>query len=129
MPELQDHIRVDKLLWCVRLFKTRGMAATACKGGKVKIDGHTIKPSKELRAGDVFTLQSGIISRIFKVDTIPQSRVGAKLANAFVTDLTPAEEYEMQKAHAEFSKQLRPKGLGRPTKKERRKIDGLSADI
>ncbi|MDD3876836.1 MAG: RNA-binding S4 domain-containing protein [Bacteroidales bacterium] len=128
MNPSSEHIRIDKFLWAVRIFKTRSLAVSACKGGKVKLNGNALKPSKEVSIGDVFTVQSGIITRILKIIDITQNRIGPKLVELYIQDLTPSEEYELQKIHSEFNKKMRPKGLGRPTKKERRKIDEWSIE-
>lgn len=115
--------RIDKWLWAVRLFKTRSMASNACKGGKIKLNGQAVKPAKEIKADDIITVQSGIITKTVKVIDIPKSRVGAKLVVHYLSDLTPDEEYEKLKMQQKENKGLRQKGLGRPTKKERREID------
>ncbi len=116
-------VRIDKWLWSLRLFKTRGLASAACKGGKVKLNGAAPKPSKEIKHGDLVNIHTGITTKTFKVIGFPKSRVGAKLVANYMEDLTPVEEYEKLKIQKLENKNLRPKGMGRPTKKERREID------
>ena len=113
--------RIDKWLWAVRAFKTRSQATDACRAAKVKVDDQVIKPSREVRPGMVVTVQYGPITRRLKVLETIQKRVGAKLVPQFMEDLTPEEEYQK----LELIKQQplsRPRGSGRPTKKERRDI-------
>lgn len=116
-------MRVDKFLWCVRFFKTRSIATNICKQGKVKLGGENQKPSKEIFPGDKLTIRKNQINYEIEVLDIPPSRVGAKLVNLYINDLTPKEAFE--KLHLlKYSKDYyRKKGAGRPTKKDRRDID------
>lgn len=116
-------VRIDKWLWAVRLFKTRTEAADACKGGKVKVNNEAVKPSREVKIGEVITVQQGIIKRTVKVKELLEKRVGAKLVNDYMEDMTPQDEYE--KLRLQKSMQALPghEGKGRPTKKDRRRID------
>ncbi len=113
--------RIDKWLWCVRLFKTRSQATEACRAGKVKIDGQAVKPSREVLAGQLILIQTGIITRSIKVLDHPKSRVGAALVPIYMQDLTPEEEL-MKPTLIRSSAITRNRGAGRPTKKERRDI-------
>jgi ribosome-associated heat shock protein Hsp15 len=120
-------VRIDKWLWATRLFKTRALATEACKGGKVSIDGQPLKPSRELRGGETVTVRSLTLTRTVKVLGLVDKRVGPKLVAAYLQDLTPAEEYlkAMQQQRETAAAGVRPKGSGRPTKKERRQLDRL----
>jgi ribosome-associated heat shock protein Hsp15 len=120
--ETTESLRIDKWLWAVRIFKTRSLATEACKAGKVKVDGQAVKPSREVRKEMVIHIQEGPLSRIIRVVELLHNRVGAKLVNDFMHDLTPPEEYER---HRQILKSApkRPRGAGRPTKKERREMD------
>jgi len=122
-------MRIDKWLWTVRLFKTRSLATDACKGGKIKIEGHVLKPSKELKIGDIITIQMGIYIKTVKVLSFSNNRVNAKLLPELLLDITPEAEYHKLKMQQEAHKNLRPKGLGRPTKKERRTLDNWEWDM
>lgn len=117
-----DSIRIDKWLWTVRLFKTRSQAAEACKGGKVKISGQSVKASKEVKVDEIIEIQSQGIKRKVKIIKIIKSRVGAKLVHELLEDLTSPEEYEKQEMIKLLNKEKRDRGTGRPTKKERRII-------
>jgi ribosome-associated heat shock protein Hsp15 len=117
-------MRLDQWLWAVRVYKTRSVAADAIKGGLVKIAGESVKPAREARPGDVIAARVGHIVRTVKVVDAPRSRVGAKLVALYMEDLTPPEEYAKPR-EAFFAPILRPRGAGRPTKKERRQLDEL----
>lgn len=122
---MAEGIRIDKWLWAVRAFKTRSQATEACKSGKVKIDDITVKPSREVKLNEEIIVQINYISRTLKVIGLLNNRVGAKLVADFMEDLTPPEEYEKEKIKREINYEYRDRGLGRPTKKERRLIDRL----
>lgn len=114
--------RIDKWLWAVRVFKTRSLATEACRTGKVKVDDLPVKPSREVRRDMVISIHAGPMVKTLKVIELLHNRVGAKLVSEFMQDMTPPEEY----AKLELIKQQpfrRPRGAGRPTKKERRDID------
>ncbi len=114
--------RIDKYLWAVRLFKTRSQATEACRAGKVKVDDQAVKPSREIHAGMVVTIQGGPIIRTIRIKELLEKRVGAKLVSEYMEDLTPEEEYQKLEI-AKSQAGMRPHGQGRPTKKERRDID------
>lgn len=109
----------------MRLYKTRSEAAAACRGGKVKLNGDTVKAARTLKAGDEISFRSGSIVRTLRVVDFPKSRVGAKLVVNFFEDLTPPEEYEKLKVEKEFERPFFYTGKGRPTKRNRRDIDKL----
>ena len=115
-------LRIDKWLWCVRLYKTRGEAAEACQGGKIKIDGVSVKASRILRGGEIIMLKMDALEKRIRVKDAPKSRVGAALVENYMEDLTSAEEYErVRLLKAKF--EHREHGLGRPTKRDRRQIE------
>ena len=120
-----DPVRIDKWLWAVRLFKTRSQATDACRGGKVKIDGHNVKPSREMNIDDVIEIRSSLIKKKIKVLQIIKNRVAAKLVPDLAEDQTPAEEYERLDMQRQLNHERREHGIGRPTKKDRRDIDKL----
>jgi len=117
-------VRIDKYLWAVRIYKTRTLAAEACNGGKVKLNNESIKPSKNVEAGDLISLHKDMVHRKFKVLKILEKRLGAALINEYLEDLTDPSEIEKSK-NIKQSAFYRQKGLGRPTKRERRLIDKL----
>ena len=117
-------VRIDKWLWAVRVFKTRSQASEACRAGHVKIGGQHVKPSRSAKIGETITAQVGQLNRTVKVLGLLEQRVSAKVAAQFMEDLTPPEEY--QKRHEEQAPvAFRPKGSGRPTKKDRRLWDNI----
>ena len=122
---MEEGVRIDKWLWSVRIFKTRSQATTACRSGKVKISESGVKPSREVRIGDIITVSIPPILKTLKVTALIENRVSAKLAVEFVEDLTPKEEYEKARGMHNPSFEFRPRGLGRPTKRERRTIENL----
>ena len=118
-------VRIDRWLWAVRLFKTRSIATEACRGGKVRIRDDKVKPSYALKIGDVVEVQSGAITKTLKAVGLIEKRVGAKRVPDYMEDLTPPEEYELLRQTAAQRVLRRDKGLGRPTKRDRRKIEQL----
>ena len=118
-------VRVDKWLWSVRIFKSRSMATDACKSGKVKLEDKNLKPSFLLHRGEILHVKKNGFNMVYKVVDLLEKRVSATLAEPCYENLTPQEElnkyndWYIGKAKAE----VREKGAGRPTKKERRLID------
>jgi ribosome-associated heat shock protein Hsp15 len=118
-------VRIDKWLWSVRVYKTRNQAADACRAGKVKMDGIAVKPSRDIKPGDVIEISITPIKKTLEVIEPIKNRVGAKLVPEFARDLTPQEEYDKLKLINEMNFEHRDRGTGRPTKKQRRLIDYL----
>ena len=116
-------MRVDKFLWCVRYFKTRSIATEACKQGKVRIADAIVKPSREVYPGDKLVVRKNQINYEIEVLDLPSSRVGAKLVNLYINDVTPKEEFEKLELLKYSQDYYRKKGTGRPTKKDRRELD------
>jgi ribosome-associated heat shock protein Hsp15 len=116
-------VRIDKWLWAVRLYKTRTLAATACRNGHVTIGGQSVKPSREVKINDLILAQTGDITRTVKVLALLERRVSAPAVKNFAEDLTPASEYNKPRERILEPIFYRPKGAGRPTKKERRAIN------
>jgi len=121
-------MRVDKFLWCVRYFKTRNMATIACKKGHVKVDGSVTKPGREIYPLSKILVRKDQINYELIVNDIPDSRVGAKLVDIYRTDITPKEAFLTQE-QLKFAKDYyRKRGTGRPTKKDRRDLEGFNND-
>lgn len=106
----------------MRIYKTRTLGAAACRNGQVTIAGQPVKPSREIKIGDLMLARTGDIRRTLKVLGVPPQRVGAPAVAQSVEDLTPPEEYQKQRERPLEPLFHRPKGLGRPTKKDRREI-------
>ena len=115
--------RIDKWLWALRIFKTRSLANEACAGGKVKMEGKAVKPSRMIKVGDIIQVRKDIIKHEYKMLQIAEKRVNAKLVPDFLIDLTPKEELDKLKVEKTIPVQTRKRGEGRPTKRERREID------
>ena len=120
-----DDPRLDKWLWSVRVFKTRPLATAACRAGKVLIGELAAKPGRDVHVGETVTIRTGVITRTLKVTGLPRSRVSAKQLREFMTDLTPAAEYERAKQAGLEHLLARERGRGRPTKKDRREMGRL----
>ncbi len=126
---MAEGVRIDKWLWSVRLFKTRSDAAEACKSNRVLIDGKPIKPSREVRVGEVVSIRKMPVVYSFRILELVANRQPAKNIPRYIEDITPQEELlklEMARAGA-FA--VRDRGMGRPTKKERRDIEELLAEL
>lgn len=117
--------RIDKWLWTVRVFKTRGLATDACRAGSVQVGGQPVKPSRDVRAGETVSVRQGLVTRTIVVLGLPVRRIGPKLVAQFCEDRTPPEEYEKARVRPVEQFLAREKGSGRPTKRERRAIDRL----
>lgn len=120
-----DDPRLDKWLWSVRVFKTRPLATAACRAGKVLIGELEAKSGRDVHVGEIVTVRAGVVTRTLKVTGLPRSRVAAKQLPEFMTDLTPAAEYERAKQAGIEHLLARERGKGRPTKKDRRKMGRL----
>jgi ribosome-associated heat shock protein Hsp15 len=118
--EATSAVRADRWLWAVRLYKTRSLACAACNAGHVRVNGHPCKPARPVRAGDVLSALTGEITRTVKVLAVLENRIGAKLVRRYLEDLTPPAEYEKSRGQMPAPTGQRPKGAGRPTKKDRR---------
>lgn len=117
-------MRIDKYLWCIRVFKTRSIASEACKKGHVKLENTNCKPSKEVYGNELISIRKNQIDYKIKVLDIPKSRIGAKLVDLYRKDITPKEAFEKTELLKYAKDYYRKKGTGRPTKKDRRDIDG-----
>lgn len=116
-------MRIDKFLWCVRYFKTRSLSSEACKKGHIKIDGNSVKPSKEVFGDETILIRKNQINYLIKIIDIPENRIGAKLVGLYIKDLTPESEFEKTDLLKYSKDYYRKKGTGRPTKKDRRDLD------
>lgn len=122
---MAEGVRIDKLLWSVRVYKTRSLASDACRSGKVLVNATEAKASREIQAGDVIVINLGAYRKTIKIKELLKNRVAAKLVPEYVDDLTPESEYDKLKITREANYEVRTAGIGRPTKKERRMIEKL----
>ncbi|MEA1898373.1 MAG: RNA-binding S4 domain-containing protein [Bacteroidota bacterium] len=120
---MESQVRVDKYLWSVRIYKTRSIAAEACKKGKVSLNGVSAKSSKIVNTGDLLTIYKAPVQFQYKVLMLSGKRLMARLVPNYLEDITPMEEKEKLRKPKYPDFGIREKGLGRPTKKERRIMD------
>lgn len=118
-----DKIRIDKWLWAVRIFKTRSIASEACKKGHVLIDGVAVKSSRFIKIDEIVNVKFNPIVKTYKVKQLLSKRLSARLVVDYVEDITPEDEINKLKMMSYSSSGKRDKGLGRPTKKDRRTIE------
>jgi ribosome-associated heat shock protein Hsp15 len=124
-PVAEPGARLDKWLWSVRLFRSRSLAADACRAGSVTVNDQPAKPARDVHAGETITVQQGLVLRTVRVVAVPKSRVGAKVVAEFYLDLTPPSEFEKARARPVEHFLAREKGSGRPTKRDRRALDHI----
>ncbi|WP_024993858.1 RNA-binding S4 domain-containing protein [Phocaeicola paurosaccharolyticus] len=119
--------RIDKWLWASRIFKTRTIAAEACKKGRISINGAQTKPARMIKAGDVIQVKKPPIIYSFKVLQPIEKRVGAKLVNDILENVTTPDQYELMEMNKISGFVNRARGTGRPTKKDRRNMDDFAS--
>ena len=120
-----NEARIDKWLWAARIFKTRSMAADACKNGRVTMGGVNVKPSRTIKVGDTVSVRKPPITYSFKVRKAIEMRVGAKLLSEVYENVTTPDQYELLEMTRISGFIDRARGTGRPTKKERRSLDAF----
>ncbi len=116
-------IRIDKWLWAVRIFKTRSIAAEACKKGKILVQNVQVKPSRTVKVGDIIQVKKNPVLFSFKVLALPNNRMNAKLVPEFMENVTTPDQLELLELGRIAAQNARARGTGRPTKKERREIE------
>ena len=121
-------MRIDKYLWTIRYFKTRSKATEACKKGHISINGAKVKPAKEVFIGDLLIVRKNQINYQLEVLDFPKGRVGAKLVAIYRKDTTPKEAFEAVDLLLHAKNYYRKKGTGRPSKKDRRDMEGFLED-
>ena len=121
-------VRVDKYLFAMRIYKTRSIAADACKCGRVKMNGIEVKPSRSFKVGDVFTVRKGPVTYTYRVLQLSANRLGAKLVPTYMEDITTSEQKEILELARFAAQSGRDRGTGRPTKKDRREIEQFFSD-
>jgi ribosome-associated heat shock protein Hsp15 len=126
---MADATRIDKWLWTVRVYKTRSIATEECKKGRVSIGGMEVKPSRELKIGDILEVRKSPVTYRYKVLQFPANRLSAKLVPEYMQDITPPENLQVLEMQKYMGWSERDRGAGRPTKKERRDIDRFRDDI
>lgn len=122
---MSDEARIDKWLWAARIFKTRTIAADACKNGRVQVNDVQVKPSRMVRVGDKVSVRKPPVTYSFKVLKTIEQRVGAKLIPEIYENVTTADQYELLEMTRISGFVDRQRGTGRPTKKDRRQMDAF----
>lgn len=120
-----DELRIDKWLWAVRIYKTRSKASQACKKGSILINGQQAKPSRTVKVGEIVTVKKKPVFYKYKVLGLLEKRQSAKIAEEYKEDITPEEELKKVDIQKQATFEVRDKGAGRPTKKERRILDRI----
>lgn len=120
-----EEVRIDKFLWSIRAYKTCSEATDACNGGKIRLNGADVKPSKAVHRGDTIVVRKGPVTYTYRVIELVDKRQGAKTVPQFVDNLTPQSEMDKLHAPVETFFLKRDRGAGRPTKKDRRQMDSL----
>ncbi len=126
---MNNEARIDKWLWAARIFKTRTIAAAACKKGQVSMNGTTLKASRTIKAGDVVSVRKPPITYSFRVLQPIERRVGAKLIPEILENVTTADQYELLEMNKISGFIGRAKGTGRPTKKDRRNLEDFQNEV
>ncbi|MBO4771935.1 MAG: RNA-binding S4 domain-containing protein [Bacteroidales bacterium] len=124
-------MRIDKFLFCVRLFKTRSQAAEACGRGRILVNGVAVKPAREVKEGDEVSVKANPVFRKYRISALLKSRVGAAKVPLYITETTSQEDLlklKLMSDMARVSYGVRDRGAGRPTKKDRREIDRFYDD-
>lgn len=115
-------MRIDKFLWCVRLYKTRTLATAACKAGKVILNGDSLKPSYECKSGNEFQVKNGAMRNSFRIIEFPSARVSSKLVNQYILEITSDSDKKKNELLVESRKENAFYEFGKPSKKDRRDI-------
>ena len=118
-----SEIRIDKFLWAVRVFKTRTLAAEACSKGQVLIDGVAVKSSRHVKPGEILMVRKQPVLHTYKVLGLLHTRLSAEQVKQYIEETTPQEEFLKADAMRLQKNPVRDRGAGRPTKRDRRKID------
>ncbi len=126
---MMEEVRIDKWLWAVRIFKTRTIAAEACKKGRVLIGNVSVKPSRNIRAGEIIQVRKSPVTYSFRVLATADKRMGAKMVPQFMENVTPPDQYELLELNKISGFVDRQRGTGRPTKKERRDLDQFAGSV
>ena len=118
-------LRLDKYVWCVRLAKTRSQASELITKGKIKLNDSTVKPSREPKVGDTISFLKSTAVYSYKIIQLLDNRIGAKLVEEYIIDITPDSEKEKYKLYTLTQSVYRENGSGKPTKKDRREINAF----
>lgn len=125
----KSEVRIDKWIWAMRIFKTRTIAAEACKKGRVMIDDIPVKPSRTVKPGDIVSVRKPPITYSFRVKAVTENRLGAKLVPDYMENITPQSQLDLLDVIKISGFINRRKGLGRPTKREGRQLEEFTSHV
>jgi ribosome-associated heat shock protein Hsp15 len=120
-----NDLRIDKFLWAVRIYKTRSIAAEACSKGQVTINDMTLKPSRHVNVGEIITVRKSPMVHTYEVKGLLHNRLSAEKVKEYINELTPDEEFQKVEIMRLQKNETRDRGIGRPTKRDRRDIEKL----
>ncbi|MDD2437215.1 MAG: RNA-binding S4 domain-containing protein [Massilibacteroides sp.] len=118
-----NEVRIDKWMWATRIFKTRTIATEACKKSRIAVNGVQVKASRMIKVGDIIQVRKPPITYSFKVLALTERRMGAKLVPEYLENVTTPDQYEILEMNRISGFVDRSKGMGRPTKKDRREME------
>jgi ribosome-associated heat shock protein Hsp15 len=124
-----DNLRIDKFLWAVRIYKTRTIAAEACSKGQVTINDMTVKPSRHINIGEIIMIRKPPMVLTYEVKGLLHTRLSAEKVKEYITELTPEEEFRKVEIMRLQKNEVRDRGTGRPTKRDRRDIERLKGNL
>lgn len=122
----EKNVRIDKFLWAVRIYKTRSLAANACKNNRILINDLPVKSSRVVNVGDKIMVKKNPVIYIYQIKQLLSNRVGAKLVEDYIDNLTTEKELQKLDMNSQVVYMRRDRGTGRPTKKDRRDIDKMN---
>lgn len=122
-------LRIDKFLWAVRIFKTRTLAADACSKGQITINDMTVKSSRHVNVGEIIIVRKPPMVHTYEVKGLLHTRLSAEKVKEYITELTPDEEFRKVELMQLQKNEVRDRGTGRPTKRDRRDIERLKGNL
>lgn len=126
---MPKEVRIDKWIWAMRIFKTRTIAAEACKKGRVMVGDVVVKPSRTVKPGDIVSVRKPPVTYSFRVKAVTENRLGAKLVPDYMENITPQSQLDLLDVIKISGFIDRRKGLGRPTKREGRQLEEFTSQV
>ncbi|MBP3289209.1 MAG: RNA-binding S4 domain-containing protein [Muribaculaceae bacterium] len=126
---MPKEVRIDKWIWAMRIFKTRTIAAEACKKGRVMVGDVAVKPSRTVKPGDIVSVRKPPVTYSFRVKAVTENRLGAKLVPDYMENITPQSQLDLLDVIKISGFIDRRKGLGRPTKREGRQLEEFTSQV
>ena len=126
---MPKEVRIDKWIWAMRIFKTRTIAAEACRKGRVMVGDVAVKPSRTVKPGDIVSVRKPPVTYSFRVKAVTENRLGAKLVPDYMENITPQSQLDLLDVIKISGFIDRRKGLGRPTKREGRQLEEFTSQV